>query len=276
MKKRRLGEELRRLRETSGVPAEQAAAELDCTVGKIRHIEGGRNAPSKSDLTVLCGLYGASKGVHAVLESIRKGASQRGWWSTYKLPNWLHLYVGAESDAHTVRTIQLELIPGLLQTEAYARAMHDLAGVANADKLVEARLKRQERLLSREPLTLQAVISEAAIRRAAVEDFAAEQFRHLLAMARRPNVSLRILPFSTGLHMSVTSGFVLLDFHPEVGAPSAYLEHANAGQLVDDATVVRHMTDVFAAVRAQALSEKESGDFIEQTLAQVDLQRAGR
>ena len=176
MRKRRLGDELRRLREKSGVPAEQAATELDCTVGKIRHIEGGRNAPSKSDLTVLCGLYGASKGVHAVLESIRKGASQRGWWSTYKLPKWLHLYVGAESDAHTVRMFALEVIPGLLQTEAYMRELHDIAGLANFDKLVEARLKRQERLLSEDPLTLHAVISEAAIRRVASTNSARNSF----------------------------------------------------------------------------------------------------
>src|SRR5689334_12113194 len=89
MRKRRLGDELRKLREASGVQAEQAAAELDCSVGKIRHIEGGRNAPSKSDLTVLCNLYGASAEVHAVLEEIRKSAAKPGWWSTYRLPKWL-------------------------------------------------------------------------------------------------------------------------------------------------------------------------------------------
>src|SRR5690349_2968952 len=143
MRKRRLGDELRQLREVSGVSAEAAAVELDCNVSKIRHIEGGRNAPSKSDLTVLCNLYGASSEIRAVLEDIRQDARQRGWWSTYRLPKWLNAYVGAESDAHTVSTFGLELIPGLLQTEAYARTLQEIGGVVDPEKIVAARAKRQ-------------------------------------------------------------------------------------------------------------------------------------
>jgi transcriptional regulator with XRE-family HTH domain len=262
MRKRRLGSELRKLREVAGVAAERAAAELDCNVSKIRHVEGGRNAPSKSDLKALCELYGASANVHAVLEDIRKGASKPGWWSTYRLPRWLNAYVGAESDARTVSTFGLELIPGLLQTEAYARAVHEVVGIANPEKVVKARVKRQERLSEEIPLTLNAVVSEGAIRRAAGADFAKEQFQHLLDMAAKPNVSLRILPFSAGLHTSMSGGFTLLEFDPEVGQPTGYLEYVGAGQLVDDPDIVRSMAARFAGLQGQAASEEDTADFI--------------
>jgi transcriptional regulator with XRE-family HTH domain len=262
MRKRRLGAELRMLRDASDVSAEQAAAELDCNVSKIRHLEGGRNAPSKSDLKALCELYGASHEVHAVLEDIRKDASKRGWWSTYRLPKWLNAYVGAENDAHTVSTFALELIPGLLQTEAYARAIHEVVGIVNPEKVVKARVKRQERLSSDAPLMLNAVVSEGAVRRTASTSFAKEQFRHLLSMAARSNVSLRILPFSAGLHMSLSGGFTLLEFEPEVGQPAGYLEYVGAGQLVDDQDVVRSMAARFAGLQDLAISEKDTADFI--------------
>lgn len=263
MRRRRLGDELRKLREASGVPAERAAAELDCSVGKIRHIEGGRNAPSKSELTVLIGLYGASSDVHSVLEEIRKGAAKPGWWSTYRLPKWLQTYVGAETDAHTVSNLELELIPGLLQTEAYSRAVHELIGATDIDRKVAARAKRQERLTSEEnPLTLHAVISEAALRRLADVPFAKEQFRHLVAMSERANVTIRVLPFSVGLHGSLSGGFVVLDFDPEVSLPAGYLEYAAGGQLVDDPDVVRTLASRFAALQEQAMSEKDSAQYI--------------
>jgi transcriptional regulator with XRE-family HTH domain len=263
MRKRRLGEELRKLREASGVAAEQAAAELDCSVAKIRHIEGGRNAPSKSDLTVLCNLYGAGADVHAVLEEIRKSASKPGWWSTYRLPKWLQTYVGAEADAHTVSNFELELIPGLLQTEAYARALHELVGASDIGRKVAARGKRQERLTAEDdPLTLHAIISEAALRRLNGAEFGKQQFRHLITMAERPNIHLQVLPFSVGLHVSLSGGFVLLDFDPEVSMPAGYLEYAAGGQLVDDPVVVGTLRERFATLREQAMSERDSVDFI--------------
>jgi transcriptional regulator with XRE-family HTH domain len=263
MRKRRLGEELRKLREACGVAAEQAAAELDCSVAKIRHIEVGRNAPSKPDLTVLCDLYGASSDVHAVLEEIRKSASKPGWWSTYRLPKWLQTYVGAEADAHTVSNFELELIPGLLQTEAYARALHELVGATDIGRKVAARARRQESLTADDdPLMLHAVISEAALRRLNGADFGKEQFRHLIAMAGRPNIHLHVLPFSAGLHVSLSGGFVLLDFDPDISMPAGYLEYAAGGQLVDDPVVVDTLRQRFATLQEQAMSEHDSVDFI--------------
>jgi hypothetical protein len=253
---------LRKLRDASGVTAEQAAAELDCSVARIRHFETGRNIPRKPELAVLVQLYNASAEVGAVLEEIRRGGAKPGWWSTYRLPKWLQSYVGAETDAHTVRNFELELIPGLLQTEAYARAVHEQAGATDIDRKITARAKRQERLTSDDPLTLHAIISEAALRRTASTDFAKEQFRHLVAMTKRPNVTIRVLPFSSGIHGSLSGGFVLLDFDPEISMPTGYLEYAAGGQLVDDPDVVRTLSERFATLSNQAMPETDSANYI--------------
>lgn len=262
-RKRRLGAELRRLRDGSGVAAEAAAQELDCSVAKIRHVEGGRNAPSKSDLKVLVELYGGDAETLGALESIRKEASRPGWWSTMRLPKWLQSYVGAETDAHTVNACQLELVLGLLQIPAYARAMHEFAGLSDFDRRLAALAKRQERLTAEDnPLRLNAVISEGALRRLASEDFAKAQYRHLLTMSERSNVSLRVLPFSAGLHPSMSGGFVLLDFEPDISLPACYFEYMAGGQLVDDPALVQGMSTKFAELQRTAMSEQDSYHFI--------------
>jgi len=263
MRRRRLGDELRRRREAANVTVEAAAEELDCSVGKIRHIESGRNAPKKPELTSLASLYGMDEETHAVLEEIRREASKPGWWSIARLPPSLQTYVGAEADALSVRTFHVELVPGLLQVERYARAVNELEGVANIDRQVEVRRRRQERLSDDEqPLVLHAVISEAVLRRVASADYAKEQFRHLLAMAERPNVTIQVLPFSAGLHVSLNGGFVLLDFEPDVSLPCAYLEYAAGGDFVDDQVMVARMAAKFDSLHEMAMSEEQSVRFI--------------
>ena len=264
--KKRLGDELRKLRTAASITVAQAATELGCSEGKVRHMELGRNVPSKPDLTVLMTLYGADAEVHAALEELRQAANQRGWWSAYRLPPWLQNYVGMEADASVISNFELELIPGLLQTEAYARATHTrtahLLTPPEIDRKVAARLKRQERLTAREPATLHAVISEAALHRVRGTDYAADQYRRLVAMSERPNVTINVLPFSKGLHDSLSGGFFLLDFPPGVSAPVAYFEYAISGQMEDDQQIVARLRDVFATLREQSLGAEESTQFI--------------
>lgn len=258
-RKRRLGGELRRLRNAAGVTAETAAAELDCSLAKIRHLEGGRNAPGKSDLRALLDLYGADEEIRGVLEAIRKEAAKPGWWSTMRLPKWLASYVGAETDAHTVSTFQLELVPGLLQIESYIRSLYSVADGADVDRHISTRARRQERLRATEnPLQLNVVISEAVLHRIAAAEYAKEQFRHLIDMSGLPNVTLRVLPFSAGLHTSMAGGFVLLDFDPDVALPACYFEYVGGGQLVDIDDVVKRMAAKFAELQQMAMSEEDS------------------
>jgi transcriptional regulator with XRE-family HTH domain len=269
--KKRLGEELRRLRIAADVTVAQTAAELDCGEGKVRHMENGRNVPSKPDLTVMIALYRGSPEVHETLEELRKAATRRGWWSSYRLPSWLHNYVGMEADAAMIRNFELELIPGMLQIKQYARDIHTLGtrrvlDPKDVERLVEARLKRQELLNGDRPVAYQAIISEGALHRLKGKEYASAQCDHLLRMSRRSNVIIAVLPFSASLHLSMAGGFVLLSFPPGVSAPVAYYEHVTGGQLEHDSAVVTRLSEVFNELMAHAMSTDESTAFIERWL----------
>jgi transcriptional regulator with XRE-family HTH domain len=262
MRRKQLGAELRRIREAAGLRMEDAAAALDCVRSRISHIETGRNAVRKPDLEVLLRLYSALDRLDA-LEELRREGTKRGWWATYRLPDWLQGYIGFEADATTLRGLELELIPGLLQTEGYARAVH-IAGhhmtpSEEVERRVAARMQRQARLIAPDPLVLSVVVSESALQRAlALGTVGIEQLNHLIASAKLPNVTLHVLPFSVGVHRSMSGSFTLLSFAPGVSADIAYQEYAVGGHLVDDQDVVRSLSDLYDELRDQALAADES------------------
>jgi hypothetical protein len=256
------------LRLGADVTVAQAAGELGSSEAKVRHMENGRNVPSKPDLTVMIGLYGATAKVHEELEELRQAAASRGWWSSYRLPTWLHNFIGLESDASAIRNLDLELIPGMLQTEAYARMINAVGPRVyqpdEVDRLVAARLQRQELLRGPRAVTYHSIISEAAFHRlhGTSTNIASEQFRHLAAMAERPNVTVQVLPFSAGFHESMAGSFVLLAFPRGVSTSVAYLEYAVGGQLEHDPKIVSRLSDVHDSLGERALSAKDSIDFI--------------
>jgi transcriptional regulator with XRE-family HTH domain len=263
MRRKQLGAELRRIREAAGLRMEDAAAALDCVRSRISHIETGRNAVRKPDLEVLLRLYGALDRLDT-LEELRREGTKRGWWATYRLPDWLQAYIGFEADATTLRALELELIPGLLQTEGYARAVH-IAGhhmtpTTEVERRVDARMQRQARLTAPDdPLVLSVVVSESALHRAlALGTVGIEQIDHLVASARLPNVTMHVLPFSIGVHRSMSGSFTLLSFAPGVSTDIAYFEYAVGGHLVDDQDVVRSLSGLYDELRDQALAADES------------------
>lgn len=274
MRRRQLGAQLRTLREAARLRMEDAAAALDCARSRISHIETGRNAVRKPDLEVLLRLYGALDRLDA-LEELRREGAKRGWWSTYRLPEWLAGYVGFEADATAVRALELELIPGLLQTEAYARAVH-IAGhhmtpTAEVERRVAARMQRQSRLTAPDPPALSVVVSEAALQRtfAMADDVATEQLDHLVTRANLPNVTVHVLPFSVGVHRSMSGSFTLLSFAPGVSTDIAHQEHAVGGHLVDDQDVVRLLSSLYDELRDTALGPDESLTLISELAQRV-------
>lgn len=263
LRRRQLGMELRRLRLAAGLTREVAADELACSPTKITHLESGRNSPRKAELKVLLQLYGVGTEEYAALEELRLEASERGWWSTAKLPEWLAAYVGLEADASLLRSLELELIPGLLQTEDYARLTHVLAKHMTqpdeVERQVAARMQRQRRLTESQPLRLSTVVSEAALQRCASHPaIASGQLRHLIERARLPNVELRVLPFSAGMHPSMSGSFTLLSFPDETLPDAAYQEYAVGGHLIDEQAIVARLDRLFGALRDQALGADES------------------
>lgn len=264
MRRRQLGAELRRLRNSAGITMEHAAAVLDCARSRIGHIENGRNSIRKPELKVILDLYGASDEEHQTLEELRQEASKRGWSSTYRLPSWLKRYVELETDAISMRSFEGELIPGLLQTGEYARRVHLAAGnlikPADLDRLVAARMRRQSRLTNDDaPLEFSTVVSEAAFRRALGDaEIGPAQLAHVIELARRPNLSLHVLPYATGLHASMSGSFAVLTFGPGVAPPFGYQEHAIGGHVVDDRNAVSQLAELWELLRSQALSSDES------------------
>jgi transcriptional regulator with XRE-family HTH domain len=264
MRRRQLGAELRRLRNSAGITMEHAAAVLDCARSRIGHIENGRNSIRKPELTVILDLYGASDEEHEALEELRQQASKRGWSSTYRLPSWLKRYVELETDAASMRSFEGELIPGLLQTEQYARRIHVVAGdlikPADLDRLVAARMRRQARLTDEEaPLELSTVVSEAAFRRVLGDtEIGPAQLAHVMEFARRPNVTLHVLPYTAGLHSSMSGSFAVLTFDPGVAPPFGYQEHAIGGHVVDDRNAVSQLVGIWELLRSQAISADDT------------------
>ncbi|KAA5836307.1 helix-turn-helix domain-containing protein [Saccharopolyspora hirsuta] len=263
MRRKTLGAELRKMRNAHGLPAEEIASLLGCSVAKVRHMENGRTVPSKAELKVLMDHYGVVEDRRASMEETREAARKRGWWSSYRLQSWFQEYVGLESDAVGIRTFEIEILPGLLQTSEYIREIHRLGNHVTAPEDLEIqvalRLKRQERLTIEPVVEYACVISEAALARCASQvDVAGEQFSHLIEMAKRPNISIQVLPFSAGLHRSMTGAFVLLDFPPGTWEPAVYQEHAVGGHLSHDRELASGLSGVFDDLSDRALTETES------------------
>lgn len=261
MRRRHLAQTLRELREQAGMTMDEVAQALDQSRSAVGHLETSRNLPTRPVLEKLLRLYGAYEERFDQLDELRREAKKPGWWSTYRLPSWLQTYVGLEADAVAARVFALELVPGLLQTEAYARQIHAMGRLSRqeVDQRVAARLQRQQRLTGPHQLTLSAVISEGALQRLHAEPaIAAEQLGYLEESARLSSVSLHVLPYVRGLHRSMSGSFTLLEFAPGVSLPIGYQEYAIGGHLVDEQDAVRELADVYDQLRDQALGPEES------------------
>lgn len=279
VRRRQLGRELEGLRVAAGVSRLDAAAAIDCSEARIGHIETGRNVPSKSDLIVLVErLYRADEATLAALEELRAEGSKRGWWSTYRLPKWLAGYVGLETDAVSLRSLDIEMVPGLLQTEQYMRRLYALSDPPPAneiDRLVRARLQRQNRLTGPDALQLSAVVSQGALERCARDGAVADaQLAQLLDRATWLNIELRVLTFDLGLHVG-TGPYTLLAFPDQLLPDAAYQEYAVGGHIIEDLSVVARLATLFDELRGQSLDADESLAMIAQ-LARQNRQKQPR
>ncbi|MEO3853469.1 helix-turn-helix transcriptional regulator [Acrocarpospora sp. B8E8] len=274
-RRRRLGQELRRLRETTRFTGEEAARQLGWSAAKVSRIETARTLPSEDDITALLNLYGADGVVLGDVLKIRKDAAQKGWWEKHgaALDQGLIAYIGLEAEAIEMRNWEPHVVPGLLQTEDYARAL--LGNViqpinqippAFLHSRVEARLQRQHRVLyAEEPLSLMAIFDGSVLQRM-VGDKAVmrRQLQHLDEVADRENVEMRIITQSTQLPMT-TGPFVHFKFRdfPD----TACLEDLTGTRFLEDATAVFLYERAFDYLMKVALSEPTSRRLIRDTMA---------
>jgi transcriptional regulator with XRE-family HTH domain len=269
--RRRLGAELRRLREVAKMRIEQVAEALECSTSKISRLETGKGIPKAHDVKDLLTLYGVTdtKVRDRLLRWARDG-QQQGWWHDFSevLDAKDETFVALESDAASMRSYETTLVHGLLQTADYARevgtAILTDPSPAGIDLFVELRMHRQEILLRAEPaFGLHVIMEESCLRRPvggpAVMHY---QIRHLLEMADRPNVTLQILPLAVGVHPAITGSFVLLAFADGIDHAVVYAEGVGGAIFLEHAKDVVTYTRAFDEIRRRALSADASVKFI--------------
>ncbi|MBL1113578.1 helix-turn-helix domain-containing protein [Streptomyces sp. 110] len=266
---RQLGDELKRLRDASGLTTTQAAEALDCTKGKISRIENGRVAVRLPDLTAMLQAYGVSDPeVSGRLGALARKANRRrrqGWWNQYGsvLADTYRDYIALETMADSIRTFQAQLVPGLLQIPEYIRAVtvasQQWQTADEIEAFVHVRLARQERLSGDSPLRLWAVLSEAVLlQQVGGSEVMKTQLQHLLTVSENPNVTVQVLPFSRGAHASMFGPYVVLGF-PEEGALDVVLADNPTGSMwLEREVEVARYQDLFDAARTSALSPMES------------------
>ena len=269
-----LRSELVRLRKEKNLTQEQVAASLEWSASKLIRVEGGRSSISKTDLDALLRAYDVtSETQRGRLQNLNRGAKAVGWWNAYRsylAPAYLE-YVGYEAGAVFIRQFQGSVVPGLLQTPDYARALTVISveEPAMVDAVVGLRLQRQSELARREPPPRQYyILDEAVIRRniGAPDDpsIMPDQLMHIVSQARDDDrITVRVIPFSKGAHAGLSGTFTLLEF--DGGLPDLlYLDPGRdvIGVVGNDERIAEY-ADSFESLVEIALSPEESLEFIE-------------
>jgi transcriptional regulator with XRE-family HTH domain len=266
---RQLAAELRRLRDAATLTGEEAAARLGWSPSKISRIETGQTAASLADLRRLLDLYDVTGTGRERLEVLGQSAGQRGWWDAYADtlgPEYTAL-IALEAEAESVRWYSPMLVPGLLQTEAYAREVVRsgllIAPPGEIERRVQVKMTRQRALTKDGPPQLSVVLDEAAVlRQVGSPEVVREQLAHLITMAGRPNIMIQVLPLAVGAHPATTGEFTILGF-PELVAPDVvYLENMTSDLYVEREGEVYRYTLAFDRLRGLALGPDESAALI--------------
>ena len=239
---------------------DQAARQLDMSRSNLSRIENAQIGIKPRDVRAALSLYRVPADDAEALIEIARGAQQRGWWQNYSdvLPEWFEFYVGLEAEASAIRTFEAESVPGLLQTEDYARTMYVLtAGENDVDRKVAARMQRQAVLRRERSVELSAVLSEAVLLRPVGGPRAmSRQLDQLAETSELPNVTIQVLPFSSGGHPAMTTPYVILSLADAAEEPVVYLDNLTNGQALGARRVERVYHGSREAVRYGAESER--------------------
>ncbi|MER5832225.1 helix-turn-helix transcriptional regulator [Streptomyces sp. NPDC002130] len=278
VRRRKLGAELRELRSWAGLTSGEAARLVGWHQSKVSRIETGTSGVKPADVRLLLDAYGVTDSQLRELLMVLAGAEDSGgrhhWWHAYRgvLPPTYRDFISLESQAGAMRTLETTVVPGLLQTPEYARAVTRAAveGLPEdrLDTLVEVRLARQDVLRADPPLRLSAVLDEAVLRReVGGPGVMARQLERLVEAARLPQVRLQVLPFAAGAHIGVTGPFVIFSFSSTSDLDVVVLDHLTSSLYLERKEDLQAYTEAFDALQIHALSPEDSLDFIAGTAA---------
>ncbi|MGH3917291.1 MAG: helix-turn-helix domain-containing protein [Pseudonocardiaceae bacterium] len=263
---RRLAAEMRRLRESHEMAREQVSERTGMNEATIYRLETARvRRPQKRTLMALLDLYGVVDPQREELLALGRDGEQQGWLQPYhaELPEQYTTYIGFEVEARSVSNYESLFVPGLLQTEDYARAVisgvFPMASEHQVTQGVQARVERQQLLAKPEPLKLWAIVDEAALhRQVGGPKVLRAQLLHLIKMAGEPNVTLQVIPFGAGAHPGMPGSFILLDF-PDPAYPDVVYIDSLAGDLfLEKEAELRRYHLMFQHLRAVAASPERS------------------
>ena len=267
-----LGSQLKHLRETAKITQQQIADVLGCSESKIYKIEAGDVGTNRGDLLVMLDRYHVTDDdprADTAFDLQRQG-KQRGWWAKYgNLPSNYSMYVGLESAATEVKDFELAVVPGLLQTEDYAKAITTAAFPDQPDEAqrrVQLRMARQACLTEDPPLQFWGIVDEAVLhRRTGGEQVMHAQLRHLVTISNQPNITIQVLPYSEGAHPGTTGSFQILHFPDGVHTPVAYIISQAGDLYLERDDDLRRITLTYTHLQTAALSATKSRDLIAAT-----------
>jgi transcriptional regulator with XRE-family HTH domain len=276
VRRRRLALELRRLREAARLTCEEVAEHLECSASKISRVETGRVSVSPRDVRDMLELYNVPAQQRDSLVQLARDSRQKGWWHAYS--DTIHpqfaTYVGLESAASEIRVYEVNLLPGLLQTEDYARTIIK-AGTMNGsqedvERMVSLRLARQPALTRAEPPMLWTVVDEAALRRrVGGTELMRAQLEHVLELSSLKNVAMQVIPFGAGAHPGMGRPFVILGFPERIDTDVVYLEDLTSAFYLEDVEEVDRYNVFFNHLRATALSFEDSAALVTSVLKEL-------
>jgi transcriptional regulator with XRE-family HTH domain len=272
LRRRRLGAELKRCREAAGLTQEAVSRHFEWHAAKVTRIETARVAVTPRDVKDLLALYGVEDAEYREdLMALARLSRERTWWTDYRDIIRPGRFIGLEAEASAMRAWEPIVMPGLLQTEAYMRALmrtgRKTDPQADLDRRVALRLKRQSRLRVASPLRLAALVDESVVRRRiGGETVMKEQLQHLIDTTQLPNVTVQIVPLDAGEHPFLGGSAALLEFPETTHMDVVYLEGIAGDYYEEQPSEVARYREEFDRLSAMALDESASVTLIENLL----------
>lgn len=268
VRRRELGILLRKYRTERGWTVEQVAERLMISSSKVSRLETGQRGASARDIRDLCNLYGLGEDQQRRLTNLAAEGKQHAWWQAYDLPN--PTYVGLEAEATSIRDFGLGVIPGLLQTRDYARAVTQAAVSVShrpsgaLERTVEMRMERQERILGTEnPPVFEAIIEVAVLHRiVGSSGVMRAQLEHLLEISKLPNVTIKVIPYEAGALPVANNKFIMLSFATLALPEVVYIEALTGEMFLERNEDIETYNAAFQALSALAASPEASRDII--------------
>jgi transcriptional regulator with XRE-family HTH domain len=269
VRRRRLAARLRELRESAELTIDEVGDRLECSASKISRIETGQVGVTPRDVRDILEVYGIEDDEREALVQLAREARKKGWWHAYN-EVFTGSFVGLESDASFLHTHQGLLVPGLLQTDGYTRAViraiRPDAGEADVELRVDGRVKRQKLLTESAPPEYWAVLDEAVLHRTVGgPEVMREQLKRLVELAALPNVTLQVVPFAAGAHAGMEAPFLILGFPEQADPDVVYVENTTSGVYLEQPEDVHRYTLMFDHLRAAALKPDDTVDLVERT-----------